>query len=255
MQFSFQTTANLIRSILNVVNIDGEMAFEYYNIFTLDGLEAFLATLKPREEYMGEVAKVLTPLMDSFPNLSSEGDYSFKDICGSYPNDDPRAGWWTISIGNTFINIICSEKMENESTESYLERTENHLDDGDIAQLLMLYEKALTCRDDITISELNQIVDTIKTYDGTQKNILDLFKLDLHLSLAINMSFMEAYHYQPGAIVYSIDPINITTDLHNIAISVRYPNSENVIYTFDKDKVIRTPPENINDELHTKLIS
>lgn len=255
MNFSFQTTCDLIRSILNVVNIDNEKALEYYNVFTLDGLEAFLSTLKPRETYMSEVAKLLGPLMDSFPNLSSNEDYSFKDICGSYPLDDPRAGWWTISVGNTFINIICSEQMENEDLQSYLERTENHLDDADIAQLLVLFEKCLTTRDHLTIAELNEIVEAIQKYDGSQKNILDLFDKDLHLSLAINRSFLDPYHFQPGAIVYSVDPNNITTELHNLAISVRYPNSDNVIYTFENNKLIRFPDMVVSNELHDKLMS
>lgn len=265
-------TRMLVGSILELLTKDPTLVASLN--FTLpQDRKTFSLTcdLDDKELLATKIIPHLRSQSDNYYNLSSNDDYSNRDIIGSYPADDPRAGWWLISIGYTFLHLVVgypdvviqqavkAKEMQIEG-ETYVAPDPNEgliIDIGEfeLERLMEIFAIVSAMPTGLIEDDFIRIDSLCRQYNrNSVKTVHDLLGEDIKLTSYLpERSFLEVASYAPGVYIYSIDPLQ-EHNIENTVISVRGLDDSHYMYFFKDQKLNREPPFRANSDLHNSLM-
>lgn len=264
----------LTGSILELLSSQPNLVSEL-NFTLQEDRDKFKSTcdLSNKEAIASRLLPLLSKQADNFPNVSSQGDYFETDICGMYPADDPRSGWWLISIGYLFVHIVIgypdevvrqaieAKDLEHDD-ENYIAPDEFEglicdIEENELDRLIDIFSIVSAKPRDLTDQEFVEIDELCRGYCYEEHDtIADLIpeeQLKL-MSILPERSFLQVAAYQPGVYVYSLDP-ELPFKIENSVVSIRRNDGTHYMYLFKDLKVTREPPFTINQSLHDSIMN
>lgn len=271
MDNTFNASATIfIGTILQAISTAPQLGAEL-NFTLREDREKFKKTVIWNQRNLASrMVPILQSMSDAYPNVSSSNDYTNQDVVGSYPADDPRAGWWLISSGCSYVHLVIGypDVLVKQSVEAEGLQTEvpGEIDPNDqlicdfvpedydrLIDIFSIVSAAPEINED-DIEEIDSRIRKFQPYVHTTVQELLGNELMGKVAYLPHRHFLEVASYQAGIYIYSIDPEQQTL-IGNTAISIRRFDDSHVIYYFKENTLHREPSFTLDTSVHDAIMN